>query len=470
MNVSLFCAQPRLLSGSRSNSLRSPLALAVAGLMLTMTAVTTAEARRLPAPATDADFRVYPNQAERVELGQLLFFDKIISGNLNDSCATCHHPLAGTSDGLSLPVGEGGRGISVTRDTGTGADETHARIPRNAPQVFNLGAAEFTIMFHDGRVRDLGDGTMSTPNGIMDGLDSALAAQAQFPVTSPDEMAGQVGENTVADATIAGNLDGPGGVWEQLAARLQAIPEYVDLFKDAFPGEISQASDITFKHAANAIGTFEDVNWRSINSPFDRFLRGNRRALSVEERIGMRLFYGRARCSTCHSGTYMSDQQFHAIAMPQIGPGKGDAGPGGDNHGDIGLARESGDPADNYKFRTPPLRNIALTGPWGHDGAYNSLEAVVRHHLDPVNSLEDYDTTQAVLQPNAAQDALDFIHHNNADNRAAIAAANELAPRYLRDRDVKHLLAFLHALTDPSAVDLRTDVPQSVPSGLPLAE
>lgn len=458
------------LTTTQSRRFRSPLALAITGLVLAMSGITAADARRLPAPASDADFRVYDNQDARFELGRFLFFDKVISGNQNNSCATCHHPLAGTSDGLSLPVGEGGVGLSVTRETGSGADAIVERVPRNAPQLFNLGASEFTIMFHDGRLRDLGDGTMQTPAGVQTGIDSALAGQAQFPVTSPAEMAGQAGENSVADATAVGNLDGPGGVWEQLAQRLQAIPEYVDLFKDAFPSEISQASDITFKHAANAIGTFEDVNWRSINTPFDRFLRGDRRALSVEQRIGMRLFYGRAGCSTCHSGTYLTDQQFHAIAMPQIGPGKGDPGPGGDNHGDLGLGRESGDPADNYKFRTPPLRNIALTAPYGHDGAYNSLEAVIRHHLDPVNSLENYDTSEAVLPTSATLDGQDFVHHSNADNRAAIAAANELAPRNLRDRDVDYLLAFMQALTDPSAVDLRSDVPDSVPSGLSLVE
>ena len=88
----------------------------------------------------------------KVELGKFLFFDKEFGGNRNISCATCHHPMAATGDGLSLPVGEGGAGLGMTRDTGTGEDQIHERVPRNAPHIFNLGAREFTRMFHDGRV------------------------------------------------------------------------------------------------------------------------------------------------------------------------------------------------------------------------------------------------------------------------------------------------------------------------------
>jgi cytochrome c peroxidase len=109
--------------------------------------------RPLPQPARDRDYydRGAPSEA-KVALGNLLYFDKILSGNGNISCATCHHPFGSTSDGLSLPVGEGGRGFGVARDTGAGSDAVPERVPRNSPHVFNLGAREFTRMFHDGRV------------------------------------------------------------------------------------------------------------------------------------------------------------------------------------------------------------------------------------------------------------------------------------------------------------------------------
>ncbi len=427
--------------------------------------------RRFPRPARDRDFydRGSPNPA-KVELGKNLFFDKILSGNKNTSCATCHHSLTDTGDGLSLPIGEGGRGLGVTRDTGSGADAVVERVPRNAPPIFNLGAREFQMMFHDGRVAV----DPSTPSGFASpagndlppGLDNVLAAQAMFPVTSATEMAGQSGENAIADAAAAGNLAGPGGVWAQLADRLRAIPEYVQMFVAAYD-DVSSATDITYVHVANAIAAFEAADWRFDNSPFDRYLRGNRSAMSRAARRGMGLFYGKAGCASCHSGTFQTDHDFHAIAMPQIGPGKGD---GFDGHEDFGRERVTGEFTDRYRFKTLTLRNVALTGPWGHGGAYDSLEAVIRHHLNPVKSLENYDTSQAVLPSRPDLDSLDFVVQNDPTRVAAIAASNELAPVRLKKKHVADLIQFLHALTDPAAVDLRRDTPKQVPSGLPLAE
>jgi cytochrome c peroxidase len=423
-------------------------------------------------PIMDTDF--YDDGAPlpaKVELGNILYFDKILSGNLNISCASCHHPLAGTGDGLSLPIGEGGRGLGVTCDTGVGDDAVHERVPRNAPPVFNLGAREFTRMFYDGRVEEDPEepSGFKSPAGdeLPNGLDNALAVQAMFPVTSATEMAGQVADdNDQADAAAAGDLV---GLWDLIAEKLQAIPAYVDMFQQAYPGEIFSAEDISYVHAANAIAAFQAYQWRFDNSPFDQYLRGNRQALSTQARIGMNVFYGKGGCSNCHSGPFQTDQDFHAVAMPQIGPGKGDNLDGYfDNHDDFGRERVTGDTRDRFHFRTPTLRNIALSPPYGHAGAYNSLEAMVRHILDSVNSLHNYDQEQAVLPYRADLDAIDFIVMDDKNRRNAIADANELAPARLKEKDIQALIAFLHALTDPAALDMRADVPASVPSGLPI--
>lgn len=411
----------------------------------------------------------------KVELGRMLFFDKILSGNLNMSCATCHHPLAGTGDGLSLPVGEGGAGLGITRDTGFGSDAVHERVPRNAPPIFNLGAREFDRMFHDGRVEEdpMEPSGFRSPAGdqLPDGLDNVLAVQAMFPVTSAAEMAGQAGENALADAAFAGRLSGPGGVWTMLEQNLQAVPQYLDYFKAAYPVEIHTAEDINFVHAANAIAAFEASAWRFDDSPFDRYLHGNRRAMSLQARSGMALFYGKARCGSCHSGPFQTDQAFHAIAMPQTGPGKGDNLDGYfDGLDDFGRERVTGDPEDRFRFRTPTLRNVALTAPYGHTGAYDSLEAVIRHHLHPVAALYRYTGSQSTLPPRPDLDALDGIVMSDPVRKAAIAASNELRPLRLSRREIQHLLAFLHALTDPAALDMRRDVPARVPSGLPVRD
>ncbi len=424
----------------------------------------------LPDAPKDSDYRDNgaPDKA-KVELGGQLFFDKILSGNRNISCATCHHALTDTGDGLSLPVGEGGKGLGATRDTGTDADAIHERVPRNAPPVFNLGASEFTRLFHDGRLEpDPRQPTgFKSPAGLLlpEGLDSVLAVQAMFPVTSATEMAGQLGENPVANAALAGDLV---SVWAQLAQRLQNIPGYAQQFEVVFD-DVSEPGDITFVHVANAIAAFEAASWRADNSPFDRFLRGERGAMSRAAKRGMRVFYGKNKgnCASCHSGTFQTNHGFAAIGMPQIGPGKGD-GPSGRE--DFGRARETGDMADLFRFRVPTLRNVALTAPYGHAGAYNSLEAVVRHHLDPVNSLWSYDPSQAVMPSRPDLDALDFDVMSNPSLVQAIADANELSPVNLSEREFNDLIEFLHALTDPASIDLRGDVPTSLPSGSALAE
>ena len=428
-------------------------------------------ADHLPPPLSDADF--YDHGAPdpvKVELGRLLFFDKLLSGNKNISCATCHHALLDTGDGLSLPVGEGGSGLGVTRETGELAlTPVVERVPRNAPPVFNLGARDFEIMFHDGRVavNAAQPSGFDSPAGALlpIGLDNVLAAQAMFPVTSATEMAGQLGENPIANATAPpANLP---LVWDLLAQRLRdPINNYADLFIDAF-ADVQVPADIQFFHAANAIAAFEAFAWRADDSPFDRFLRGDGRALSPAEKRGMVLFYGKAGCAECHSGALLTDLDFHAVAMPQIGPGRGD---GFDEHEDFGREQVTLDSADRYRFRTPPLRGVALTGPWGHAGAYDSLRAIVEHMLDPVAGLEGYDAGQAVLPSRPDLDALDFIVMTDPLRRAEIADRNELAPIKLKARQVDDLVTFLHALTDPASIDLRDDVPAAVPSGLPLVE
>lgn len=426
-------------------------------------------AKRSPMPKAiwDADFhRDGQFEESQVALGQSLFFDKILSGNMNISCATCHHPMAGSGDGLSLPVGEAGVGLGVTRLTG---DEEHSvveRVPRNAPPLFNLGAKDFSTMFHDGRVQpnNTYPSGFESPAGedLPEGLDNALAVQALFPPTSGAEMAGQAGDNEVGAAAAEGNLAGPGGVWDLLAKRLAGIDAYVDAFADVYE-DVNGPEDITMVHAANAIAAFEATAFRADDSPFDRYQSGDREAMSLSARRGMVLFYGKAGCAQCHSGKFMTDQGFYAIAMPQVGPGKGDGAAG---YEDFGRERVSGRSKDRFRFRTPTLRNVALTAPYGHTGAYDSLESVVRHHLNPVDSLMAYDGSEAVLPAHAELEAHDLATMLDADAVDAIAEANQLEPVSLSELEMRRLLDFLHSLTDRRHLDMRSLVPKTVLSGI----
>jgi cytochrome c peroxidase len=276
-------------------------------------------------------------------------------------------------------------------------------------------------------------------------------------------MAGQPGDNPIADFAATEHLP---GIWEALAQRLREIPEYVDLFEEVYP-EIQGPEDIGFVHAANAIGAYEAVSFKANQSVFDRFLQGDQSALSSAQLRGMKLFYGEARCASCHAGPLQTDQKFHAIAMPQLGPGKGH-GPSGRE--DWGRFAVTGDLADKMKFRTPTLRNIAITGPYGHSGAFDTLEKIVRHHLDPIQSLRDYDPAQFVVPVRPDLDEIDRLVMNDPVAKQAIIDANELERTTLTEEEIGDLIEFLESLTDTGTSGLLLGAPPRVPSGLPVED
>lgn len=413
-----------------------------------------------PLPKADATFPA--QDVTEVELGWQLFYDPILSGNRTVACATCHHPDLGTSDGVSLGLGDGAKGLGLERKIDT-TNPPEKRIPRNAPALWNLGATEFTVFFHDGRLEDdptRASGIRTPLGGEMEmGFDNALAAQAMFPVLSGDEMAGHYSENDVSQAVRLGQLTGPGGAWDILAKRIEAIPAY----RAAFDNVIGTEEPIKFHHIANALAAFITFEWRADASAFDIYLRDGT-PLEQNAAAGMDLFYGKAKCGTCHSGQFQTDHGFHAIALPQIGPGK--AAPFERHNRDVGRGRVTGANEDFYRFRTPSLRNITQTGPYGHNGAYTSLEAMVRHHLDPVGSLRAY--VEANTTYSDGEFDTDFKLMVNELDVIEIAAANELSPIDLTDQEVSEILSFLESLTDYDAIKGRLGVPESVPSGLPV--
>jgi cytochrome c peroxidase len=382
-------------------------------------------------------------------LGRALAFDKILSGNRDISCMTCHLPQFATGDGRSLPIGTGGIGLGPARALVSGNI-----IPRNAPPLFNLHA--MPALFFDGRVSVDASGQFHTPAGaqLTPAMTrvfefGALSAQPLFPVVNTQEMRGSTGNHLAAlpDTDFQ-------GIWSAAMQRLGRIPRYREMFEAAYPG--TRFDDMSFAYATNAIAGFIIANFTFDRSPWDRFLGGDDDALTTDQLLGAKDFLT-LKCSICHNGSTFSDLQFHDVALAQFGPGEGVAPNPRD---DFGRMNATGNPADIYRFRTAPLRNIELTGPYGHAGQFKELRAFVAHYSQSDIALRNYDPTQ--IDPILFGTLL-----NNVD--AVLAARDTLLQGVvIPDTVVDRLTTYMSALTDPRARDLRSITPARVPSGLPI--
>ena len=394
-----------------------------------------------------------------VELGRSLFFDRILSGNRDVSCATCHDPAAALTDGMRIAVGTGGTGATAQRTLGAGRQF----VPRNAPSLLNQGIGHFYSLW-DGRVNEEGGpGTLRPPPGVVfpAGLSSILAAQAMLPVLNRAEMRGATGDldrfgnpNELAAFGDAAS----GQVWQAAMSRLLAIQEYAAKFAAAFPAVPQQG--LGFQHAANALAAFQISAFTRTNSPFDRYLSRDNSALTDEEKRGGILFFGKAQCASCHFGALLGGSQFANIGVPQFGPGVGAAAP---------LDKGRGEQFPNFQFydfafRVPSLRNVELTAPYMHNGAYASLDQVVRHYTNADSALKNYDVNQlppelrASYRGDAASISKILLNLDGRLRQGIRLTAQEQA----------QIVAFLKSMTDPAARDLTSSIPASVPSGLPV--
>jgi cytochrome c peroxidase len=385
-----------------------------------------------------------------VKLGQALAFDKILSGNRDISCMTCHLPAFATGDGKSLAVGQGGVGLGPTREHPDGVF-----IPRNAPSLFNMNA--MMHLFWDGRVSVDAAGNFRTPAGAQLTPEmtrvfefGAISALGLFPVTNRAEMRAALGDNEIANIPD-NDLT---GIWAALMRRLGTIPKYREMFEEAYEG--TKFDDMNFAYASNAIAGFIVDQFTFANTPWDQFLAGNDYALSDKQLAGAQTFLT-LKCSICHNGSTFSDEQFHDVAVAQIGPGEGNGPTGRD---DFGRLNVTGNATDLYRFRTTPLRNVELSGPYGHDGAITTLRGFVEHYSESDAKLFSYDVTQ--LEPRLQGTLL--------NTQTAILAQRDtlLNGVVLTDDLVNKLMDYMSALTDDAARDLSRSVPKKVPSGLPV--
>jgi len=406
---------------------------------------------------------------EKAKLGRLLFHDKILSANRNIACATCHNHQFGGSDGLSLGIGEGGVGLGPKRTAGVGDDKIKKRIPRNSLALWNLGFKEITTLLHDGRVTksNIFDNNFNTPaqEALPKGLENIVAVQALFPMTRQFEMAGNPGENEIIGLVSKVGKDSMriDAVWPVITNRIRAIPEYVELFKSTFD-DIDTALDINITHIVNSIAAFEIHEWTSFDTPFDDYLNGDKNALSLNQIKGMELFYGKANCSSCHSGSLLTDQKFYSLGIPQFGPGRTRSF---DPYArDVGRMVETDDLNDMYKFKTPALRNVSLTAPYGHNGAYPTLEGIIKHHLDPIGMYEVWKPKLANLPKAGWLEDIDFVTFSDKREQERIISSIDIKPIDLNDKEIFYLVEFLKSLTGKSGNNRPLGKPNKVPSGL----
>ncbi|MFT4654694.1 MAG: cytochrome c peroxidase [Patiriisocius sp.] len=427
------------------------------------------------------------------QLGKKLFFAKNLGGEQSVACVSCHHPMLGGADELSLPVGVAPVNqfdhnshalLGEGRFNGNHANNLPV-VPRNAPTVFNIGLND-EVVFWDGRIQRLANGGISTPDSGQNISDTNLPAgislanaQARFPITSAAEMRGEFEtqtDNQTLRSILAGRFDNSNAdfqsTWRQ---------EFEPVFGD---------QNIDFDEIAHALGEYER-SMLFVNNAWQAYLLGQNDALTEQQKQGAILFFtptnqGGAGCSQCHSGTTLSDSEHHLVAFPQLGPGKGnDDGVVTANatSADFGRENISGNQQDRYHFRTPTLLNIATSAPYGHAGAYQTLQEVVRHYINPQNEIDRLFAAQAGLPFSRGSAPVcqlpqfaDIIEKNNvtcesllenAYENSSNAAAHLQQARSgmvqasaildnnarLNGNEVNQIVAFLEALTDPCVLD-----------------
>lgn len=269
---------------------------AVAAGFVLIAAARAAEPKGLPAVVHPKDNQ--PTE-EKIHLGKQLYFDKRLSADDTISCASCHDPKKGWSNGEAVATGVGGK-----------------KGGRSAPSVLNT--AYYTVQFWDGRA-------------------GTLEIQALGPIQNPIEM----------------NME-----LDKVVEKLNGIQGYKEQFQKVF------GTDVTSEGIAKAIAAFERTVL-SGDAPYDRFKADDKESLSAAAQKGMKLFFGKANCSACHSGPNFSDSAYHNIGYDS------------EDHGRFGISKIKG---DTGAMRTPTLRDIARHAPYMHNGGLKTLEEVVAHY------------------------------------------------------------------------------------------
>lgn len=368
--------------------------------------------------AKDAGFRrpeeVLPpiDEAQSVA-GRLLFESKELSLTREIACKNCHLLKFGSADGLPNAFGTKARGEGVERLRGGGDI-----LPRNTLPLWGRGAIGFDVFFWDGRV-DASSGRVLSQFGDHPPSDDPLVVAAHLPLVEIREMIPDRDEFERLRTETIGSAE---QVYQEIEQRVRADHSLSAALTKAFDID---ADKIEMLHVAQSIAMFYRDHFRIRSSRFHEFVFDNV-ALSPDELAGGILFYGKARCSTCHNGPFFSDLAFHAIPFSQLGSGKNGFGI------DYGRYNVTLNPEDRYKFRTPPLFNVTQTKPYSHSGSIYDLKTAIVAHVDPLAAF-DFSNATAVQR-------VEFYKALRAWSKEPIHEV------YLDDDEIAELATFLGTL------------------------
>jgi len=367
---------------------------------------------------------------KKSSLGKKFFHDEMLSFNSDMSCGTCHLTKFSSADGLPNAVGVGGKGEGISRMFSEGKI-----VPRNTLPLWGRGTHNFNTFFWDGKVTQI-DGQIISQLGLLtknyastnnvyeivqDFYQDPLISAIHLPFVEIRELVAD--DEEVTEILKKESLDTAMNVFNDLTERIKNNEEYVKAIKEIYSLEVDQ---IEFFVIADSIAHFIRDEFAIKETYFSNFVF-NKGKLSNEAIKGGILFYGKAKCSSCHRGSLFSDLEFHSVPFPQIGFGKNGFGV------DYGRFNVTYDPDDLYKFRTPPLINVEHTQPYSHSGSVFDLKEAIRYHFDPLKNLKLEDITD--------------LERVELYKRLKVSGQNINQIPYLDEEELDQLVEFLKSLS-----------------------
>jgi len=346
-------------------------------------------------------------------IGKKLFESELLSFNSNTSCQSCHLDEFSSADGLPNAVGVGGEGRGLSRLTSGGSV-----VPRNTLPLWGRGSLGFETFFWDGKVEKI-DGVVNSQFGLVSPSEDPLVTAVHLPFVEIREMV--MDNKEISTKYKTESISSAKLILNSLVEKLKTIKLGVELSSSLD----KNIDELEFIDIVTAITGHIKNNFAIGESKFSQFYEGKGQ-LSKNEIDGGLIFYGKGRCSSCHSGPHFSDFKFHNIIFPQLGFGKNGFGI------DYGRFNVTKNYKDLYKFRTPPLANVSKTRPYGHSGSLKTLVSVIVSHFDPLRYFNTKD--------------LDPIRRRELFVRIQ-STAGQPNPTYLDNMEIKDLIAFLNTLS-----------------------